>query len=64
MVNIDRILCPIDLSAFSHHALRHALALAAARPSADNHPACVQCSSFAAHALGGYGHTTSGANSG
>ena len=30
MVNIDRILCPVDLSDFSHHALRHALALAAA----------------------------------
>src|SRR5687768_7233535 len=29
MVTIDRILCPVDLSAFSHHALRHALALAA-----------------------------------
>lgn len=28
MVTIDRILCPVDLSAFSHHALRHALALA------------------------------------
>ena len=29
-VNIDRILCPVDLSDCSHHALRHALALAAA----------------------------------
>lgn len=28
MVTIDRILCPVDLSAFSLHALRHALALA------------------------------------
>jgi nucleotide-binding universal stress UspA family protein len=29
MVTIDRILCPVDLSDFSRHALRHALALAA-----------------------------------
>ena len=28
MVNITRILCPVDLSEFSRDALRHALALA------------------------------------
>jgi hypothetical protein len=28
MVEIDRILCPVDLSEFSRHALDHALALA------------------------------------